>query len=163
MIKPLFFRISRLLHYVFNAKGKHSIHSPVLFNLLNEHLRTANNSNHRNQRILDALISCFEIQSVYVENDMATLNLNTLKHQKKNTADLLITTSDSILKDEPLATAENKQIIVLLDLNKNSSNFKSFIHLKSSKKVTFSLDMWTIGILICNYPSVRQDFILRYF
>jgi len=163
MIKTLFFRISRLLHYIFSAKGKHSIHSPVLFNLLNEHLRTANNSNSRNQRILDALINCFKIQSVCIENDIVTLNLNTLKHQKKSDADLLIAKSDSILKDGLSAAAAHKQIIVLLNLNKNSSNFKSFIHLKSSKKVTFSLDMWTIGILICNYPSVKQDFILRYF
>lgn len=163
MNKTLFFRISRLLHYVFTAKGKHSIHSPVLFNLLNEHLKKANTTNSRNQRILDALISCFKIQSVYIENDIVTLNLNTLKHQEKSDADLLIAKSDSILKDELLATAAHKHIIVLLDLNKNSSNFKSFIHLKSSEKVNFSLDMWTIGILICNYPSVKQDFILRYF
>ncbi|MGB1044164.1 MAG: hypothetical protein ACPGYU_03365 [Flavobacteriaceae bacterium] len=83
-----------------------------------------------------------------------------LKHKK--TADLVIVHSESFL-DKELMQAQKTQIIAILGLNKNSSNLKSFIHLRKSKKVTFSLDMWTIGILICNYPSLKQDFILRYF
>lgn len=162
MIENLFFRISRGLNYILNAKGKHGIHSPVLFNFLNLHLKNTLKTLDRNQRILNALITCFKIQSVCMEKEILLLDSIPVQLKHKKTADLVIVHSESFL-DKKLMQEKKKQIIAILGLNKNSSNLKSFIHLRKSEKVTFSLDMWTIGILICNYPSLKQDFILRYF
>ncbi|MAJ32393.1 MAG: hypothetical protein CMC18_07100 [Flavobacteriaceae bacterium] len=162
MIENLFFRISRALNYALKAKGKHSIHSPILFNFLNVHLKNTSKNQDRNQRILNALITCFKIQSVWIEEEIALLDCIAGQPAHKNSADLVIVHSTSFL-DKELLPAQKRQIIAILGLNKNSNNLKSFLHLKSTKQVIFSLDLWTIGILIYNYPSLKQDFILRYF
>lgn len=162
MIENLFFRISRGFNYILNAKGKHSIHSPILFNFLNVHLKNTLKIQDRNQRILNALITCFKIQSVCIEKEILLPDLIAVQPKHKNTADLVIVNSVSFL-DKELMPTKKTQIIAILGLNKNSNNLKSFIHLKNAEKVNFSIDLWTVGILIYNYPSLKQDFILRYF
>ncbi len=162
MIENLFFRISRGLNYILNAKGKYSIHSPILFNFLNVHLKNTLKIQDRNQRILNALITCFKIQSVCIEKEILLPDLIAVQPKHKSTADLVIVNSASFL-DKELMPAQKTQIIAILGLNKNSNNLKSFLHLKNAVKVNFSIDLWTVGILIYNYPSLKQDFILRYF
>lgn len=162
MIENLFFRISRGLNYILNAKGKYSIHSPILFNFLNVHLKNTLKIQDRNQRILNALITCFKIQSVCIEKEILLPDLIAVQPKHKSTADLVIVNSASFL-DKELMPAQKTQIIAILGLNKNSNNLKSFLHLKNADKVNFSIDLWTVGILIYNYPSLKQDFILRYF
>ena len=183
--------ISEFIKYKWKAKGKHGIHSPFIFSLVEKgiqseltdsNFQSQNSKNLHFEQFVFKLLRYFKTQNIFIDEkkeltDWETffrknfsslkiqLNLKELNKSSKNSSFDLIFISNSNQLLEKLLTlkpySKNETVFLIEGIRSNKYIFEDWRKLCEMKTFHVSIDFFQSGLLIMRSQQEKEHFTLK--
>jgi hypothetical protein len=183
--------ISEFIKYKWKAKGKHGIHSPFIFSLVEKgiqseltdsNFQSQNSKNLHFEQFVFKLLRYFKTQNIFIDEkkeltDWETffrknfsslkiqLNLKELNKSSKNSSFDIIFISNSNQLLEKLLTlkpySKNETVFLIEGIRSNKYSFEDWRKLCEMKTFHVSIDFFQSGLLILRSQQEKEHFTLK--
>ena len=183
--------ICEFIKYKWKAKGRHRIHSPFIFSLVEKGIQSAlingnfqsqNSKNLHFEQFVFKLLRYFKTQNIFIDEkkeltDWETffrknfsslkiqLNLKELNKSSKNSSFDLIFISNSNQLLEKLLTlkpySKNETVFLIEGIRSNKYIFEDWRKLCEMKTFHVSIDFFQSGLLIMRSQQEKEHFTLK--
>jgi hypothetical protein len=183
--------ISEFIKYKWKAKGKHGIHSPFIFSLVEKgiqseltdsNFQSQNSKNLHFEQFVFKLLRYFKTQNIFIDEkkeltDWETffrknfsslkiqLNLKELNKSSKNSSFDIIFISNSNQLLEKLLTlkpySKNETVFLIEGIRSNKYIFEDWRKLCEMKTFHVSIDFFQSGLLIMRSQQEKEHFTLK--
>ena len=183
--------ICEFIKYKWKAKGRHGIHSPFIFSLvekgiqselINSNFQSQNSKNLHFEQFVFKLLRYFKTQNIFIDEkkeltDWETffrknfsslkiqLNLKELNKSSKNSSFDLIFISNSNQLLEKLLTlkpySKNETVFLIEGIRSNKYIFEDWRKLCEMKTFHVSIDFFQSGLLIMRSQQEKEHFTLK--
>jgi hypothetical protein len=183
--------ICEFIKYKWKAKGRHGIHSPFIFSLVekgikseltNSNFLSQNSKNLHFEQFVFKLLRYFKTQNIFIDEkkeltDWETffrknfsslkiqLNLKELNKSSKNSSFDLIFISNSNQLLEKLLTlkpySKNETVFLIEGIRSNKYIFEDWRKLCEMKTFHVSIDFFQSGLLIMRSQQEKEHFTLK--
>lgn len=179
------------IKYKWKAKGRHGIHSPFIFSLvekgiqselINSNFQSQNSKNLHFEQFVFKVLRYFKAQNIFIDEkkeltDWETffrknvsslniqVNLEELTKSSKNPSfDLIfISNSNQLLEklSKLLTYSENETVFLIEGIRSTKYNFEEWKKLSEMKTFHVSIDFFKSGLLIPRSQQEKEHFTLR--
>ena len=183
--------ICEFIKYKWKAKGRHGIHSPFIFSLVekgikseltNSNFLSQNSKNLHFEQFVFKLLRYFKTQNIFIDEkkeltDWETffrknfsslkiqLNLKELNKSSKNSSFDIIFISNSNQLLEKLLTltpySKNETVFLIEGIRSNKYSFEDWRKLCEMKTFHVSIDFFQSGLLIMRSQQEKEHFTLK--
>jgi hypothetical protein len=183
--------ISEFIKYKWKAKGKHGIHSPFIFSLVEKgiqseltdsNFQSQNSKNLHFEQFVFKLLRYFKTQNIFIDEkkeltDWETffrknfsslkiqVNLKELNKSSKNSSFDIIFISNSNQLLEKLLTlkpySKNETVFLIEGIRSNKYSFEDWRKLCEMKTFHVSIDFFQSGLLILRSQQEKEHFTLK--
>ena len=183
--------ICEFIKYKWKAKGRHGIHSPFIFSLvekgiqselINCNFQSQNSKNLHFEQFVFKLLRYFKTQNIFIDEKKELthwdtffrknylslniqVNLEELSKSSKNPSfDLIfISNSNQLLEKIPklLTYSENETVFLIEGIRSNKYSFEAWRKLCEMKTFNVSIDFFQSGVLIARSQQEKEHFTLK--
>lgn len=158
------FKIYRWLQYHTKSLSRHGVHSPFVYDFIENILHFKHQQNKLISEEYSTLINndklyilISQIKNYYSFNK---ISINSQSSQSNNDKTLYVFTEPHLFK--PIKIKAN-ELIVVLGINKTQKNYQTWKQISSNKEYLLGIDLYQLGILATNTNfKEKQYFILKY-